>query len=87
MSSESSKKLPEPRLVTVRKAQAELGIQLCGGNLRGIFVERLEEDSPARGADGLMHGDFILEVQRAAVLSLCLFQGASEYRIVETAVH
>uniref|UniRef100_A0A672MFL7 Disks large homolog 5-like n=2 Tax=Sinocyclocheilus grahami TaxID=75366 RepID=A0A672MFL7_SINGR len=61
MSSESSKKVPEPRLVTVRKTQGELGIQLCGGNLRGIFVERLEEDSPARGADGLVPGDMILE--------------------------
>ncbi|XP_043110930.1 disks large homolog 5a isoform X2 [Puntigrus tetrazona] len=61
MSSESSKKVPEPRLVTVRKTQGELGIQLCGGNLRGIFVERLEEDSPARAVDGLVLGDMILE--------------------------
>uniref|UniRef100_A0A673IN64 Disks large homolog 5-like n=1 Tax=Sinocyclocheilus rhinocerous TaxID=307959 RepID=A0A673IN64_9TELE len=60
-SNTSSKKVPEPRLVTVRKTQGELGIQLCGGNLRGIFVERLEEDSPARGADGLVPGDMILE--------------------------
>ncbi|XP_016417477.1 disks large homolog 5-like isoform X1 [Sinocyclocheilus rhinocerous] len=58
MSSESSKKVPEPRLVTVRKTQGELGIQLCGGNLQGIFVERLEEDSPV---DGLVPGDMILE--------------------------
>uniref|UniRef100_A0A8C1X4S4 Discs, large homolog 5a (Drosophila) n=1 Tax=Cyprinus carpio TaxID=7962 RepID=A0A8C1X4S4_CYPCA len=57
----SSKKVPEPRLVTVRKTQGELGIQLCGGNLQGIFVERLEEDSPARGVDGLVPGDMILE--------------------------
>uniref|UniRef100_A0A673IN61 Disks large homolog 5-like n=1 Tax=Sinocyclocheilus rhinocerous TaxID=307959 RepID=A0A673IN61_9TELE len=57
----SNTKVPEPRLVTVRKTQGELGIQLCGGNLRGIFVERLEEDSPARGADGLVPGDMILE--------------------------
>ncbi|KTG34477.1 hypothetical protein cypCar_00007641 [Cyprinus carpio] len=61
MSSESSKKVPEPHLVTVRKTQGELGIQLCGGNLQGIFVERLEEDSPARGVDGLVPGDMILE--------------------------
>ncbi|XP_051774074.1 disks large homolog 5a isoform X4 [Ctenopharyngodon idella] len=61
ISSESSKKVPEPRLVTLRKTQVELGVQLCGGNLRGIFVERLEEDSPARGADGLVPGDMILE--------------------------
>uniref|UniRef100_A0A8C2KMH3 Discs, large homolog 5a (Drosophila) n=1 Tax=Cyprinus carpio TaxID=7962 RepID=A0A8C2KMH3_CYPCA len=65
MSSESSKKVPEPRLVTVRKTQGELGIQLCGGNLQGIFVERLEEDSPARGVDGLVPGDMILEVNGA----------------------
>ncbi|XP_051504097.1 disks large homolog 5-like isoform X2 [Myxocyprinus asiaticus] len=61
MSSESSKKVPEPRLVTVRKTQADLGVQLCGGNLHGIFVQRLEEDSPARGVDALMPGDKILE--------------------------
>uniref|UniRef100_A0A672R981 Disks large homolog 5-like n=1 Tax=Sinocyclocheilus grahami TaxID=75366 RepID=A0A672R981_SINGR len=60
-----SKKVPEPRLVTVRKTQGELGIQLCGGNLQGIFVERLEEDSPARGVDGLVPGDMILEVNGA----------------------
>uniref|UniRef100_A0A671LWA3 Disks large homolog 5-like n=1 Tax=Sinocyclocheilus anshuiensis TaxID=1608454 RepID=A0A671LWA3_9TELE len=57
----SSKKVPEPRLVTVRKTQGELGIQLCGGNLQGLFVERLGEDSPARGVDGLVPGDMILE--------------------------
>uniref|UniRef100_A0A671LZ20 Disks large homolog 5-like n=1 Tax=Sinocyclocheilus anshuiensis TaxID=1608454 RepID=A0A671LZ20_9TELE len=65
MSSESSKKVPEPRLVTVRKTQGELGIQLCGGNLQGLFVERLGEDSPARGVDGLVPGDMILEVNGA----------------------
>ncbi|TRY75910.1 hypothetical protein DNTS_033480 [Danionella cerebrum] len=59
--SESSKKVPESRLVTVRKTQVELGIQLCGGNLRGIFVEKLEEDSPAREGDALQPGDMILE--------------------------
>ncbi|XP_051945488.1 disks large homolog 5a isoform X2 [Xyrauchen texanus] len=61
MSSENSKKVPEPRLVTLRKSQVELGVQLCGGNLHGIFVERLEEDSLAKRADGLMPGDKILE--------------------------
>lgn len=70
MSSESSKKVPEPRFVTLRKTQGELGIQLCGGNLRGIFVERLEEDSPAREADGLLPGDMILEVNRAPALCM-----------------
>lgn len=57
-------------MVTLRKTQVELGVQLCGGNLRGIFVERLEEDSPARGADGLVPGDMILEVNGATSLSV-----------------
>lgn len=60
MSSEGSKKIPEPRVVSVRKTQVEL--QICGGNLCGIFVENLEEDSPAKLADVLMPGDMILEV-------------------------
>lgn len=62
MSSEGSKKIPEPRVVSVRKTQVELGVQICGGNLCGIFVENLEEDSPAKLADVLMPGDMILEV-------------------------
>lgn len=70
MPSESSKKVPEARLVTVRKTQVELGIQLCGGNLRGIFVERLEDDSPARGVDAVVPGDMILEVNKATLLSV-----------------
>ncbi|CAB1312852.1 unnamed protein product [Coregonus sp. 'balchen'] len=38
MSSESSRKVCEPRVVTVRRAQgAELGLGLCGGNLRGVY--------------------------------------------------
>lgn len=57
-------------MVTVRKTQVELGVQLCGGNLQGIFVERLEEDSPARGADGLVPGDMLLEVNGATSLSV-----------------
>ncbi|XP_053535650.1 disks large homolog 5a isoform X4 [Ictalurus punctatus] len=61
MSSEGSKKIPEPRVVSVRKTQVELGVQICGGNLCGIFVENLEEDSPAKLADVLMPGDMILE--------------------------
>ncbi|KAL6487299.1 hypothetical protein MHYP_G00039250 [Metynnis hypsauchen] len=67
MSSEGSKKIPEPRVISVRKTQVELGVQICGGNLRGIFVERLEEDSPTRGADGLMPGDLILEYNSVAM--------------------
>ncbi|XP_049320462.1 disks large homolog 5 isoform X1 [Astyanax mexicanus] len=51
----------EPRQVTVRKGQVDLGVKVCGGNLTGIYVETLEEKSPAGGADGLQPGDFILE--------------------------
>lgn len=40
----------------------ELGVQICGGNLYGIFVESLDDDSPARGPDGLLPGDLMLEV-------------------------
>lgn len=40
----------------------ELGVQVCGGNLYGIFVENLDEDSPAGSPDGLRPGDLILEV-------------------------
>ncbi|XP_031434399.1 disks large homolog 5a isoform X3 [Clupea harengus] len=61
MPSDVSRKIPEPRQVTVRRGQADLGVQISGGNLRGIFVEGLEEDSPAQGPDGLMPGDMILE--------------------------
>uniref|UniRef100_A0A4W5R797 Discs, large homolog 5a (Drosophila) n=1 Tax=Hucho hucho TaxID=62062 RepID=A0A4W5R797_9TELE len=39
----------------------KLGLGLCGGNLRGVYVESLEEDSPARGQEGLQPGDLILE--------------------------
>lgn len=52
----------EPRLVRLKKVQVELGVQICGGNLSGIFVESLDEDSPARSPDGVLPGDLILEV-------------------------
>uniref|UniRef100_A0AAR2LFY8 Discs, large homolog 5b (Drosophila), tandem duplicate 1 n=1 Tax=Pygocentrus nattereri TaxID=42514 RepID=A0AAR2LFY8_PYGNA len=55
-------RLVEPRQVTVRKGHVELGVKICGGNLTGIYVESLEEKSPAGGTDGLQPGDFILEV-------------------------
>ncbi|KAF7666863.1 hypothetical protein LDENG_00086940 [Lucifuga dentata] len=61
MPSENSKKAVEPRLVTVRRPGVEVGVTLCGGNLRGVYIESLEEDSPARGLDGLLPGDLILE--------------------------
>lgn len=52
----------EPRVVRLKRIQGELGVQVCGGNLSGIFVESLEDDSPAKGPDGLLPGDLILEV-------------------------
>ncbi|XP_037128172.1 disks large homolog 5a isoform X3 [Syngnathus acus] len=58
---DSKKKAGEPRLVTVHRPGVEVGITLCGGNLRGVYVDSLDEDSPARGADGLRPGDLILE--------------------------
>uniref|UniRef100_A0A665WU13 Disks large homolog 5-like n=1 Tax=Echeneis naucrates TaxID=173247 RepID=A0A665WU13_ECHNA len=55
------RKVGEPRLVTVRRPGVEVGVALCGGNLRGVYIESLDEDSPARGPDGLLPGDLILE--------------------------
>lgn len=60
----------EPRLVRLKKVQVELGVQICGGNLSGIFVESLDEDSPAKSPDGVLPGDLILEVH-GAVLVFC----------------
>uniref|UniRef100_A0A8C7FQ07 Discs large MAGUK scaffold protein 5 n=1 Tax=Oncorhynchus kisutch TaxID=8019 RepID=A0A8C7FQ07_ONCKI len=57
----SSRRAPEVRLVRLKKPQGELGVQLCGGNLYGIYVESLEDDSPAKCPDGLVPGDQILE--------------------------
>ncbi|XP_036986477.2 disks large homolog 5 isoform X3 [Artibeus jamaicensis] len=56
-----AKKSPDPRTVFIRKTQLELGVHLCGGNLHGVFVAELEDDSPAKGPDGLVPGDLILE--------------------------
>ncbi|KAK5854094.1 hypothetical protein PBY51_015192 [Eleginops maclovinus] len=61
MPSEGSRKAVEPRMVTVRRPGVEVGVILCGGNLRGVYIESLDEDSPARGPDGLLPGDLILE--------------------------
>ncbi|XP_004383225.1 disks large homolog 5 [Trichechus manatus latirostris] len=58
---DANKKSPEPRLVSIKKPQLELGVHLCGGNLHGVFVAEVEDDSPARGPDGLVPGDLILE--------------------------
>ncbi|XP_037547407.1 disks large homolog 5 [Nematolebias whitei] len=51
----------ESRLVRLKRIHAELGIQICGGNINGIFVEMLDDDSPAKSPDGLLPGDLILE--------------------------
>ncbi|XP_027451768.1 disks large homolog 5 isoform X2 [Zalophus californianus] len=56
-----NKKSPEPRVVFIKKSQLELGVHLCGGNLHGVFVAEVEDDSPAKGPDGLVPGDLILE--------------------------
>uniref|UniRef100_A0AAX7U8I6 Discs, large homolog 5b (Drosophila), tandem duplicate 1 n=1 Tax=Astatotilapia calliptera TaxID=8154 RepID=A0AAX7U8I6_ASTCA len=53
--------VPEYRLVRLKRIHVELGVQICGGNLYGIFVESLDDDSPARGPDGLLPGDLMLE--------------------------
>uniref|UniRef100_A0A452UDF9 Disks large homolog 5 n=1 Tax=Ursus maritimus TaxID=29073 RepID=A0A452UDF9_URSMA len=57
----ANKKTAEPRVVFVKKSQLELGVHLCGGNLHGVFVAEVEDDSPAKGPDGLVPGDLILE--------------------------
>ncbi|KAF4794535.1 hypothetical protein TURU_101744 [Turdus rufiventris] len=58
---DTNKRTPEPRIVVVKKSQVDLGIQICGGNLYGIFVSDVDDDSPAKGPDGLVLGDMILE--------------------------
>ncbi|XP_029313034.1 disks large homolog 5-like isoform X3 [Cottoperca gobio] len=57
----STRRAAEPRLVRLKRIQVELGVQVCGGNLYGVFVESLDDDSPARSPDGLLPGDLILE--------------------------
>uniref|UniRef100_A0A452UD85 Disks large homolog 5 n=1 Tax=Ursus maritimus TaxID=29073 RepID=A0A452UD85_URSMA len=61
MVGDANKKTAEPRVVFVKKSQLELGVHLCGGNLHGVFVAEVEDDSPAKGPDGLVPGDLILE--------------------------
>ncbi|XP_063290271.1 disks large homolog 5 isoform X2 [Pelobates fuscus] len=55
------KRHTELRTVTLPKSPVELGLQICGGNLHGIFVLEFEDDSVASGPEGLMPGDMILE--------------------------
>uniref|UniRef100_A0AAX7TKV3 Discs, large homolog 5b (Drosophila), tandem duplicate 1 n=1 Tax=Astatotilapia calliptera TaxID=8154 RepID=A0AAX7TKV3_ASTCA len=57
----ASKQTTPYRLVRLKRIHVELGVQICGGNLYGIFVESLDDDSPARGPDGLLPGDLMLE--------------------------
>uniref|UniRef100_A0A8C9YFE5 Discs large MAGUK scaffold protein 5 n=1 Tax=Sander lucioperca TaxID=283035 RepID=A0A8C9YFE5_SANLU len=57
----NTRRAAEPRLVRLKRIQVELGVQVCGGNLYGIFVESLDDDSPAKSPDGLLPGDLILE--------------------------
>lgn len=65
----------EPRLVRLKKVQVELGVQICGGNLSGIFVESLDEDSPAKSPDGVLPGDLVLEVHAVVFLAVLSFSG------------
>ncbi|RVE59716.1 hypothetical protein OJAV_G00191190 [Oryzias javanicus] len=59
----------DSRLVRLKRSHAELGVQICGGNLCGIFVETLDDDSPAKGPDGLSPGDLILEYNGVSMLN------------------
>ncbi|XP_020861753.1 disks large homolog 5 isoform X5 [Phascolarctos cinereus] len=58
---DANKRTPEPRVVIIKKSQVELGVQICGGNLHGVFVADVEDGSPASGPEGLVPGDLILE--------------------------
>lgn len=69
---DSSKKTPDPRIVFIKKSQLDLGVHLCGGNLHGVFVAEVEDDSPAKGPDGLVPGDLILEVRSSTVCAACV---------------
>ncbi|XP_075697912.1 disks large homolog 5 isoform X3 [Rhinoderma darwinii] len=55
------KKLSEIRTVTFSKSPVELGMQICGGNLHGIYVSDLEEGNAPGGLEGLLTGDFIVD--------------------------
>ena len=41
----------------------ELGVQIVGGNVVGIFVRSVNANSVAAGSNGLRCGDQILEVK------------------------
>ncbi|XP_062330891.1 disks large homolog 5-like isoform X4 [Osmerus eperlanus] len=59
--SAGARRAQEVRLVRLKRAGADLGVQICGGNLYGVYVESLDDDSPAKCPDGLLPGDLILE--------------------------
>ncbi|XP_067876683.1 disks large homolog 5a isoform X10 [Heterodontus francisci] len=58
---DSPNQIAEPRFLFLKKTQMELGIQISGGNLYGVFVAKVEDDSPANIPDGLVPGDKLLE--------------------------
>lgn len=59
----STGKYDAPRKISFKKPNpsANLGISLTGGNATGIFVQNIEENSPAAGQN-IVTGDQILEV-------------------------
>lgn len=83
MPSEGNRKAADPRLVTVRRPGVEVGVTLCGGNLRGVYIESLDEDSPARGPDGLLPGDLILEVWTHVFLLLLKYTCIDTQAVVQ----
>lgn len=60
----SASKCDAPRKISFKKPNpsADLGISLTGGNATGIFVKKIEENSPAAG-QSIRLGDQILEVR------------------------
>ncbi|KAG8434972.1 hypothetical protein GDO86_013074 [Hymenochirus boettgeri] len=55
------KRHSEVRVISLSKSPDKLGLQICGGNLHGIFVLDIEEESVAGNSDGFLKGDLILE--------------------------
>ncbi|KAM3913520.1 disks large homolog 5 isoform 2-T2 [Leptodactylus fuscus] len=55
------KKHSEIRTVTLSKSPVELGMQICGGNLHGVYVLDLDEDNTSGALEGLLTGDFIID--------------------------
>ncbi|KAM4704287.1 disks large homolog 5 [Rhinophrynus dorsalis] len=58
---EGIKRHSELRTITLSKSPEKLGLQLCGGNLHGIFVLDIEEECMTGGPEGLLKGDMFLE--------------------------